>query len=106
MIYEIYNPNNTYVTEDGNYVTPEQFALEHNAVNERIMAVGLTGRTIVDVKDFDYLRAINGIANSVEQNEALNVINKNVQLQESESTPIERIAASLEYIVIHLLNEG
>ena len=55
MIYEIYNPQNTYVTQDGNYVTPEQFAIEHNAVFDRPIAVGLEGRTIVKVEDYGYL---------------------------------------------------
>jgi uncharacterized protein involved in propanediol utilization len=106
MKYEIYNPKNTYITDDGNYITPELFALEHNSVNERLIAVGLEGRTIVEVKDYDYLRSKYSISSDVSDEQALKIINEAVKLASEESTPLERIAASLEYIVLHLISGG
>lgn len=106
MVYEIYNPENVYVTQDGNYVTPEQFAIEHNSVFDRPIAVGLEGRTIVKVEDYGYLLSIYKISNDVPTENALNIINEKVKIDSEENTPIERIAASLEYIVLNLLNGG
>lgn len=103
MVYEIYNKESVYVTKDGNYVTPEQFSVEHNAIFDRPIAVGIIGRTIIDVQDFDYMRAMYGITSDVSDGDALAIINKQVEIEESESSPLERIAAALEFIEVYLI---
>lgn len=106
MVYEIYDAEKTYVTQDGNYVTSNQFAIEHNVVFDRCIVVGLMGRTIMDVQDFGYMRAVHGITSEISDNDALAIINKQVELNQTESTPIERIAAALEYIELYLMSGG
>lgn len=106
MIYEIYDTEKTYVTPDGNYVTPDQFAIEHNVVFDRRIAVGLMGRTVMDVQDFGYMRAVHGITSEISEDDALAIINKQVELDQNESSPMERIAAALEYIELYLMSRG
>ena len=103
MVYEIYNEKNTYVTSDGNYITPADFYREHNVAKERPIAVGLYDRTIEDVKDFGFLKSCYGIYSNISDKEALDLINRQVALDITESSPIERIASALEYIVLHLM---
>lgn len=106
MIYEMYDPEKTYVTPDGNYITPEQFAIEHNVVFDRRIAVGLMGRTIMDVQDLGYMRALYGITSEIPDDEAFAIINMQVEIDKTESSPMERIAAALEYIELYLMDRS
>ena len=64
------------------------------------MAVYVYGNTITQAFPLAYLRGINGIENSMTDGNAMMLINERKQLDETENTPLERIAASLEYLVL------
>lgn len=101
-MYELYDPNNTYVSEDGNYITPEEFKKAHNVAGERILVVKLSGRTIIGVYDYDYLISEYQVAgNTPEEN--LELIERKDQLDATETPPLERIASSLEYMVVSMM---
>ena len=77
--YEVYDKEKEYVTKDGKIYSEEMFRRDYPAVVSQKMAVYVYGNTITQAFPLAYLRGINGIENS---------------------TPLERIAASLEYLVL------
>ena len=98
--YEIYNKNNEYTTKDGQIYTAEMFENDFTAVNSQTMAVYVYGNTITEAHPMSYLRGINKIENDVLDEEAIAQINAIQQINETENSPIERIASSLEYLVL------
>ncbi len=103
--YEIYNSQNEYTTKDGKIYTEEMFREDYSAVVSQKMAVYVYGNTITEAYPLSYLRGINRIKNDVPDEEAIVIINDMKQLEESESSPIERIAASLEYLVLLFMED-
>lgn len=103
--YEIYNKNNEYSTKDGQIYTPEMFEKDYTAVHSQTIAVRVYGNTIVEAHPMSYLRGINKIENDVSDEEAIAQINAIQQINETENTPIERIASSLEYLVLLFMGD-
>ena len=105
MDFELYDPEKSYIDENGNYITPAMFYEKHNAAMERPMVVGVYDRTIMSVEDYGYKKAMLGLPIDVSDEKALKRIKEDYIEQGTENTPIERIASAMEYIVIHLLEE-
>ncbi len=98
--YEVYDKEKEYVTKDGKIYSEEMFRRDYPAVVSQKMAVYVYGNTITQAFPLAYLRGINGIENSMTDGNAMMLINERKQLDETENTPLERIAASLEYLVL------
>ena len=98
--YEIYNPQNAYLTKDGQIYTEAMFMKDYPASVITTMVVYLYGRTIDHAETFDYLRGKHGIKVDIPDDVALNMIASEEEGIATESTPIERIAASLEFLVL------
>lgn len=101
--YEIYNKEKEYATKDGRIYTAEMFEINYPAVHSQTMAVYVYENVIAEAHPLSYLRGINQIDNSFTDEEAIIKINEQKQLDETENTPIERIAASLEYLILLLM---
>ena len=97
-ICELYDKNKEYFTKDGQIYSCEQMQHDFPAVQYTKMVVFLYGRTIEKIEMFDYLKGINRIKADVPDDEALQMIEKAEELKRTESTPLERIAAALEFI--------
>lgn len=97
---ELYNKNNDYYTKEGRIFTYEDALKKYPAIPYTKMVVFLFGRTVTDMNTFDYLRGINRIKADVPDDEALSIISKSYEDAETESTPLERIASSLEYLAM------
>jgi hypothetical protein len=103
--YEIYDKEKEYTTPDGEIYTPEMFIKNYSAAISETMAVYVYENTITDAHTMSYLRGKYNITNDVNNEMAIAIINNNVQIEKTESTPIERIAASLEYLVLLFMKE-
>lgn len=97
-IYEIYDSKKDYFTKDGQIYSYEKIKHDFPAVDYTKMVVTLYGRTIEKVETFDYLRGTNRIKADVPDEEALMLIAKAENIKKTESTPLERIAAALEFL--------
>lgn len=97
-IYEIYDKEKEYFTKDGQIYSYEKVKEDFPAVDYTKLVVTLYGRTVEKVETFDYLKGINRIKADVTDDEALTLIEKAEELKRTESTPLERIAAALEYL--------
>lgn len=97
---ELYNKNNEYYTKEGQIFTYEDAVKKYPAIPYTEMVVFLFGRTITDMNTFDYLRGINRIKANITDVEALSIIAKEYSDSKTESTPLERIASSLEYLTM------
>lgn len=97
---ELYNKNNEYYTKEGQIFTYEDAIKKYPAIPYTKMVVFLFGRTVTDMNTFDYLCGINRIKADVPDDESLSIIAKSYEDAETESTPLERIASSLEYLAM------
>lgn len=97
---ELYNRNNEYYTKEGQIYSYEKAINDYPAIPYAKMVVFLFGRTVTDMNTFDYLCGINRIKADVPDDEALSIIAKAYEDAETESTPLERIASSLEYLTM------
>lgn len=97
---ELYDKNKEYFTKEGQIFTYEDAVKKYPAIPHTKMVVFLFGRTVTDMNTFDYLRGINRIKADVSDDEALSIIAKSYEDSETESTPLERIASSLEYLTM------
>ena len=103
--YEIYSPKNEYFTKDGQIYTEEMFSRDYPAVHSEKIVVYLYGGTVTKAYTMSYLRGINRIKNDVTDEEAIIEFNRIKQLDDTESTAIERIAASLEYLILLFMED-
>lgn len=103
--YALYNPEKTYTTKEGKIYTSEMFALDYPAVHSANMAVYLFGNTIENASTVSYLRGINRIKPELTDEDAMKELTYKYELEETESTPIERIAASLEYLTLLFMGD-
>lgn len=97
---ELYDKGKDYFTKEGQILTYEDMVKKYPAIQYTKMVVFLFGRTVTDMNTFDYLRGINRIKADVPDDEALSIIAKSYEDAETESTPLERIASSLEYLTM------
>lgn len=98
--YEIYNSEKSYTTKDGQIYTPEEFKRDYPAVNIEKMVVEVMGTVIISVFSFSYLKGINGVKADIPDEQALNLISQAEDIKKTESSPMERIAAALEFLEI------
>lgn len=101
-VYEIYDPAKEYSTPDGKLYTPKEFEKNYPSVNIEPMAVELMGRVIVSAAPLSYLKGMNQIKADVDNQKALSLISEKQNIKNTENTPLERIAAALEFF--ELLN--
>ena len=97
---ELYNKNNEYYTKEGQIYSYENALKDYPAIPHTEMVVFLYGRTLIDMNTFDYLKGINRIKVNIPDDEALSIILMNYDDSRTESTPLERIASSLEYLTM------
>lgn len=97
---ELYDKSKDYFTKEGQILTYEDMVKKYPAIPYTKMVVFLFGRTVTDMNTFDYLCGINRIKADVLDDEALSIIAKSYENKETESTPLERIASSLEYLTM------
>ena len=96
--FELYDKNKDYFTKDGQIYSYEKVKKDYPAVDFTKLVVILYGRTVLKVETFDYLRGINRIKAGIPDDEALSQIANAEMVKLTESTPLERIAAALEFI--------
>ena len=96
--FELYDKNKDYFTKDGQIYSYDVVKKEYPAVDFTKLVVMLYGRTVLKVETFDYLRGINRIKADIPDEEALSQIANAEMVKLTESTPLERIAAALEFI--------
>lgn len=97
---ELYDKSKDYFTKEGQFFTYEDAVKKYPAIPYTKMVVFLFGRTVIDMNTFDYLRGINRIKSNVSDEDAIYIISKNYEDSKTESTPLERIASSLEYLTM------
>lgn len=97
-VFELYNKEKEYFTKDGQIYSYEKVKKDFPAVDHTKMVAILYGRTILRMETFDYLRGINRIKADVSDKEAISQIANAEMVKLTESTPLERIAAALEFI--------
>ena len=103
--YAIYDEKKEYTTADGKIYTKEMFYKNYPVAYSQQMAVFLYGNTIDDGIPVSYLLGKHGIGTENIE-EGIKKVNEMVRLKSDESTPIERIAASLEYLVLLFMEDS
>lgn len=98
--FELYDKEKEYYTKDGQIYSYDAVQRDYPAVDFTKLVVMLYGRTVLKVETFDYLRGINRVKADATDEEALEQIAHAEMVKATESTPIERIASSLEYLVL------
>ena len=96
--FELYNKENEYYTKDGQIYSYEEVKKDFPAVDFTKLVVKLFGRTVLDVKTFDYMRGINKVKVDATDEEALSQIAHAEMVKETESTALDRIASALEFL--------
>lgn len=96
--WSIYDKYKTYYLETGQEYTYEMMCKEYPAVKAEIMAVRGAGSTILEVKPILYLRSIYSVSTEFSNEDALIIINSQMEKERTESTTLERIAAALEFL--------
>lgn len=100
---ELYNPEKTYVSKDGQLITKEDFEKIYPASSYVKMVVFLEGNTLSEAYTLDYLIAHYVVPDFFEINQKIQIIEKMKNDESSENTPIERIASALEYIAMTMI---
>lgn len=97
-IAEFYDTKKTYITKDGQLINKEKFEKLYPASLYTKMVVFLEGNALIESNTFEYLKAHYLIPDILSDEESLQTIQKLKNDELTESNPLERIAASLEYI--------
>lgn len=102
-IAEFYNPEKEYVTKDGQFIDKEEFYKKYPAAKSIKMVVFLEGNALMEAYTFDYLQEHYLIPSMLDDNGKLSLIQKMVNDEQTENSPIERIASALEYIAMTMI---
>lgn len=105
-IAEFYDFKKTYVTQDGQLVDKEEFYKQYPAAKSIKMVVFLEGNALMEAYTFDYLQAHYSIPYNFDDNGKLALIQKMVNDEKTENSPLERIASALEYLAMTAIQEG
>lgn len=97
--------NETYYTETGKAFTPIDMANQYPISTVEEMAIKVVGATLIDAKPLLYAREVYNIPPDATDEEAFKEMEKIDAINASESTPLERIASALEYLVM-VMSEG
>lgn len=100
---ELYNSEKTYISKDGKLITKEDFYKIYPAAQYVKMVVFLEGNAISEAYTFDYLVSHYVISDIFNDEQKVQMIEKMKNDEETESTPIERIASALEYIAMTMI---
>ena len=107
MKLEFYDKNKTYFTPQGQEITYETFKKDYPAVDYTPMVCSVgDGVVIFEVYTYVSLCEEYGVSMDKESEKTLREIEMAMMSKNSENTPIERIASSLEYIVLYLIGKG
>lgn len=99
-----YNGETLYLP-DGTEFTEEKMHMKYPASVVEDMAVNCVGVTMLDAKTLLYVRAEYGISEDVSDEEAFKIMRQMDEDKATESTPLERIAAVLEYLCMIVSQE-
>lgn len=95
----------TLYLPNGKVFTHQDMVSQYPASLVEDMAVKVVGVTLLEVKTVLYARAMYNIPEEMTDEEAFKEMEKIDALNASESTPEERIASALEYLVM-VFSEG
>lgn len=102
-ITEFYDPEKTYISQNGQLINNEQFEKLYPASAFTKMVVFMEGNVLIEVNTFEYLKAHYLVPDILNDEESLQTIQKLRNDELTESTPLERIAAALEYISMTMI---
>lgn len=106
-VLQFYDKNKTYFTPQGKEITYEMFRKDYPAVDYTPMVCAIGGEVVIfEVYTFVSLCEKYDIGMDIDPEEALTKIQNAMENEKSESSPLERIASSLEYIVLYLIGKG
>lgn len=96
----------TLYLPDGTEFTPDMMRSQYPASVVEEMAVKVTGVTLLEVKTVLYVRAEYMIPHELTDDEAFKKMEAIDYENATKSSPLERIAASLEYLCMIMSQEG
>ena len=96
-MWELYTGQELYDL-DGTVVTEEMIHNRFPASVAEQVAVRVAGNTLIEIKTFLQLCAEYDV--NYQSKDAMDLINYKVSLENTKNSPLERIAASLEYLVL------
>jgi len=99
---ELYNKDKTYISPNGQYLTPESMLATHPAINDlvHIVRTDSTGKIMFEFDSLAHYRLSEDIPDSVSDDQAVQLVAEIRQAQLGTPIPTsaeERIAAALEY---------
>lgn len=101
---EEYNIEKGYELQNGEKLSEEQMLALFPALGGGALII-VEGRTPIDSASYDYLLSKYYIEKPATIDEGLKLINNQLYFEQTESTPLERIAAALEFIEL-IMMEG
>ena len=98
----LYDKQTTYYLEDGQKLTPEIMYNTYPQSKFEDVVLLVSGITVKEFKTLDLALSEYNIVKRQTIEEDLELLNFTYSTKQTESTPIERIASSLEYISVLL----
>lgn len=103
--WKLYDKSETLYLPDGKAFTWGQMSTQYPISLAEEMAVKVVGLTLLEVKTKYFARALYNIPPEMTDEEAFIEMERQDYLNATESTPEERIASALEYLVM-VISEG
>lgn len=101
---EEYGRDKAYELSDGTPLTSEQMETTFPALLAGAL-IKVEGRTPIETLSYDYALSKMNIPKPESKEQGIKLINEQLYFEQTESTPIERIASMLEYIAMKM-SEG
>jgi len=105
-MWNVYDKNKTYYDEQGQEITYDRMKREYPVVDAETIMINTSGVTILDKCTMSVAQSRYRLMNEDDPEVLAKKMTKKDEKEKTESSPLERIASSLDYIVLYLLRKG
>lgn len=98
---EQYNNDKTYEMPDGTPITETEILTMFPSLSNGAL-IKIEGRTPIEAVSYEYTLSKYNIPKPDDISKGIELINQKLYFEQTESTPIERIASMLEYIAMKM----